>query len=186
MSGAGRGTPRVSPLGGQPPELPSGGGSIVIIPDYRWSFQLSPANPSQGLTGSFASYVNGAGPSVSFGFPAGGVRGLLDLVYTPAAAGSQLEVEVVFLATVQNTGKIYSIPGTVVSPAGGDEQGSEIPISLPVYQTLVTAGTDPVEFGLPFCIPPGSPKEVSLNVREIGTIGGTVNLRTLYVDSFGC
>jgi len=179
VSGAGRGTPRISPL---QDAYPTGTG-VIPIGNGLWCFSSTPPSNAQALTGTFTLYSDGTPvtPVSSFVFPKGGVRGLLALVYTPGAIGSQLEVEVLYDAL-----KIYSIPGTTVSPAGGDEQGSEIPISQPVYQTLVTSDTNPVTFGIPICIPAGCPTALSLLVREVGTIGGTINFTRFTVENFGC
>lgn len=185
MSGAGRGTPRSSPLAPEPPYVPGipGGGSIIVVGADKWSFSAAIDGDPQVLTNTFAAYTEG-----TISFPAGSVKGLLRMTYAPGAAGSILEVSLRYPpdspATVSDAG-VFSFGGTPVFPAAGDPLGGELPVAVPVYKTQANDGSA-YTFSLPFCIPAGAPTSVSLRVRETGTTGGTIDPIRIATDNYGC
>lgn len=193
MSGAGRGTPRISPAFSSDPLaaniLPptEGGGtvvgenSVVSHGNGRWTFHLELSKDPMVLTGTFAPF-NAAGST--YNIPMGGLRGLVVVEYEPAAANSQLDVKI----NIPSLLDILSISdsGNATFPNLGFPLAGDLPIYSPTYRTPVQNPATVTEFGIPFCVPAGGFDTVSFSFREIGTVGGSVNITDLYIDNFGC
>lgn len=189
MSGAGRGTPRVSAVDPADPIVQNIGlpadssGSIVSLGGGQWCYTLGPLTNNQTLTGSFVPWQDGNGVTV-LNFPQGAVRGLVIFEYVPDGGTSQLEVYLRYEALVDTSGFIHQLGGTPSFPNAGEDQGGTVPVAVPVFQTQTNTG-GAFNFGLPFAVPAGCPTSLEVMVREIGTVGGTVNIDELRVENFG-
>lgn len=189
MSGAGRGTPRISPAFGADPivanlNIPAGQSAEVIsLGDGKWCYSLTPSGAALSpLDGTFTDFT--VTPLI---FPAGSTRGLLEILYDPADGTSQLETKVLYEALIPDpTGGVFSLGGTPTFPAAGFPLGAELLIAAPVYKTQVSGAATAFSFGLPICIPAGCPGGLTAQFREIGTTGGSVNITRLRTDNFGC
>lgn len=181
MSGAGRGTPRISPAFSSDPlpaNIDPGTGAINSIVSHgngRWTYHLTIDLAPLVLTGNF---VQPAG----FGIPPGGVRGLAIANYVPADATSQLDAQI----KINGNLSILSISDTTNAtfPDAGLAIGGNLPIYTPTYRTPAAAGSRTL--GIPFCVPAGGFDTIALAYREIGTVGGSVDLTDIYIDNFGC
>lgn len=197
MSGAGRGTPRISSAYDADPIpaniLPAAnvaGASVTSLGNGLWCYTLdfsSAGGPAdaQVLTGTFTSYDTGiANLTTSFNFPRGSTRGLFEIEYTPAAANSQLAVELRFPGLVTSLSRgIFNLGGSPTFPAAGDSLGGSFVMAVPVNLTQAEGTTDPYRFGYPFAIPAGCPNLVGIRIRELNTAGGTFQLIRLLTDN---
>ena len=93
MSGAGRGTPRVSPASGVAPVRPGGGdnpfGQITVLPDVPFRFD-GPGGDALTLTSAFQNYAFSPPVGVTYNVPDGCQRVALRMKYTEGAAGGQM------------------------------------------------------------------------------------------------
>lgn len=196
MSGAGRGSPRVSPPVGSLPQLQLADASasqtarLFEVTNAPWGYQLSVAGDPFLLNPAEAAYMDGSG-EVNFRVPYGAIRGAIVGTYTPEQAGGQLGVQIRWGQITQKVFSTVNVPAINYGPAGSLRADAER------YQDSMLTPPSGVQhnFVLPFWVPPVvSPLIVSggpfLNmifmVREAGTGGAsTVLINQVFAENFG-
>jgi hypothetical protein len=179
VSGAGRGTPRVSPSQGaapNPPVTPGGlpYGEIIDVTNAKFLFQC-PGGTAQNLAaaGAVTAYTWTAASNLDFVvLPLGLTRGVIEFSYTQGALGGLVGIRFRF----GGIGDRRIFYPTQPAALGDDftARGRE--------QILTSSSI--VRGYLPFVIPPGA-NSLGVWVNEVGVPGspGTFDIDTLYADN---
>jgi len=200
MSGAGKGTPRVSPFGSAPTPGTAAEDfiiGVIPVPTGPWQYLISTDAEvaAQTLTTTYA--VVGEN---TYQIPLGGVRGSLYFEYTPGEVGSKLASRVLwregannlFVLETQDIGDTDAVATAGVATA-------EIDTYVAAKRTPAAADTTLRRVIVPFWIPSILPSNydaqelrtafvnMRVEVREAATVGtqGTVRLKNIIIESFG-
>jgi len=207
MSGAGRGTPRSSPYEGAIPSLanstegPAQTSSITPVTSARWGYELDITRAAPlVLTASSVAYTDNDA-SNEFKIPYGAVRGAIVGEYTPGIALGQVGIAIRWGGVADLfVYQIADVPGAVYGVAGDPTtvKGAEIDHYLEYQVTPPAPDVTPIQFVLPFWVPPmldhdrgsggNDPPyiEMTFFVREAsGLAFGSLLINKLWAENFG-
>ena len=189
----GRGTPRVQPQGGKPSFFQD----VSVPAQGAWGYVIQNSN-SQVLTSSYAQYTGDDGV-FSFDLPYGSVRVSVIGLYTPAASGGKLGLQVRWFTGVGLAYALLEKGNSTIAPAADpavvevESYGAAI-----ISPATVVPVTTPNRYVIPFVVPPlASPTPPSdvegqvavrmrIYVREAGGVSpGTFALERIVAESFG-
>jgi hypothetical protein len=147
MSGAGRGTPRVSPTTDALPQRPGGGsqyGNIEEITNAKFIFTIS-ENTSQDLTDTFEDFIwSDSSGSAFINIPEGLTRGEINCEYTEGSASGRMQMRFrwstsipLFPSTQSNSGDLtLSTMRDLVYEFSFSGESVKIPFVIPVTGSL--------------------------------------------------
>lgn len=192
MSGAGRGTPRANYVSGSPAPNQFIPGTFYPVPLGPWGYVVAPEGGTVELTSSYVNYA-------TVGVPYGASRVGVECVYVPGNTAQQLAMRLMWRLGPSGilVGNVLLDPDldTVTYPSAGGVQMAEVPLYVDGQLSPASVGTPNTPYLFQFPVPPVGPTETDglespsirfeLQVREVGGVGGTINVLRVTADNFG-
>ena len=186
MSGAGRGTPRVSPVTqAVPSEEINTSTEVTNIPWAWWHAERTLSVGPLLLTTSYQRYAPGTS------IPLGATRGSVSGTYTPVAVGGFPVFQLIWGLVDRRAYRIADTANVAYPGTDTEGQAAQVPVFGEAFALPVSLDTDPINFLLPFWVPPASRLSserilFEVEVREgSGGAVGTVEIETIISENFG-
>ena len=187
MSGAGRGTPRVSPVTQAPPSEQLTADLVVTSVPWAWWHAGKTLNVApQVLAATYVAY-----PIGGLSIPLGATRGSLVGTYTPDMAGGFPVFQFNWDVLGTRAYRIANVAAITFPGADTEQQSAQEPVFGEAFALPPSPDTNAITFLLPFWVPPvpklSSAAAVVLRpeVREGSANNGTVDLVTAVYENFG-
>lgn len=179
MSGAGRGTPRISPNESAIPADDDSEGSNItrVLGVGEWS-QTFGASEVRDLQDNFIEIYSTS--AINPFLERGVIKGAMQFEYTPGEVGAILDVSFRYRFSDRDLWLPMQQPDVATSPPEG-----LISMGIPVFRFPAAANTSAVRGWMPIPIPISEELNFFVEARETATVHGTFESVGLRFESFG-